>query len=445
MSLTVHFFDGKQLKYFVLNSNEFPERKKTAENITDWFEERVEELIGFDMDYILVTDSARNLVCAFKNTEKRISCVAHTINLAVKHVFSEIKCDAKKSREAETATSDFDLETSDEEDSGLDISRWKQRTNDNLKSAEVCADILSQSQRISTYMNHSKPDELTHTVKNICETRWNTHLTMFRSIADLFDTISQIVKENPSLKLSFDFSQLKAFVDFLIPFETATLNLSMSQEPTLHLVIPWLVKFDKLCQSSSSDIRFVSYLKNLMIEAIDVKIMPKLERVYFAAALLDSRFKKNDFIFERRKYPSCKFSTKDEKDYLKEKYYRFENTAVENHMEEIDFFTEGCHKEPAQDDEWNAYFSTNDYHSDYYIKKLGEDIPFFQAFKFWDAYKIRYPRLYKLAFWLLSVPATSVASEKNFSDSKWMINCRRTNLNPENVNNSLVVKSFLKY
>lgn len=91
VSLTIHFFDGKNLKYFVLNYNEFPHEKKTAANITDWFDNIKLNLIGTNSKFYITTDSARNIVCSFKHTDKRISCIAHSIHLAVIELFAKLK------------------------------------------------------------------------------------------------------------------------------------------------------------------------------------------------------------------------------------------------------------------------------------------------------------------------------------------------------------------
>ena len=60
------------------------------------------------------------------------------------------------------------LQTSDEDpDKESNDENWDYehlRSSGDLEKAAVCAKILSKSQRILTYINHAKPEELHHTV-----------------------------------------------------------------------------------------------------------------------------------------------------------------------------------------------------------------------------------------------------------------------------------------
>lgn len=189
------------------------------------------DIVSRDMRYILVTDSAPNYVCAFKDTGTRISCIAHSINLAVKGLFAVI-------------------------------------------SKQICGDskfyhkILHECKRFATWANHSKSDELEFTIKNICETRWNTHLIMFESISKQFDSVVHAAEKIPLLNISFKNDQLIQIINFLKPFETATVQMSSSQDPTLNPVVSWLHQLIKHCKNDALDARFVTYLKEQMMETM---------------------------------------------------------------------------------------------------------------------------------------------------------------------------------
>lgn len=221
---------------------------KTGDDIYVWFNMAVEDLAGRDVNYILVTDSGPNYVSAFKDTEVRISCIAHSINLAVKELFQVIE----------------------------------KKANDNSK---FCSNILKECKRIATWANHSKPEELVYTIKNICKTRWNTHLTLFRSIEQQFDVVMKLVHESLNLKTSFNKEQLVAMIEFLTPFETATVQTSSSEEPTLHLVISWLHQLIRANAANAGDVAFVSFLRETIISTIEKKIFPKLKRIHCRCAI----------------------------------------------------------------------------------------------------------------------------------------------------------------
>lgn len=166
-----------------------------------------------------------------------------------------------------------------------------------------------------------------------------------------------------------------------------------------------------------------------------------MDQIHFAAALLDPRFRSHEFSFE-----GSQLNSKSGWEFLKNQYDHFSNFSDDEGEDELDdpFVKEFMVKKDYSE-EFRSFQTSSDYNSKYYWKKDGFDFPMFKAFEFWKDNQNRYPTLSKVAFWLLSVPATSVASEKNFSDSNWMINCRRTRLDPNNVSNCLVAKSALKY
>ena len=51
----------------------------------------------------------------------------------------------------------------------------------------------------------------------------------------------------------------------------------------------------------------------------------------------------------------------------------------------------------------------------------------------------------RLARWIFSIPATSTNVERQFSGAGLIIQERRTNLNPEQLNNILLIRSMEKY
>ena len=298
--------------------------------------------------------------------------------------------------------------------------------------------VVSDCQHLATHLNHIKPKELTKTVNNVVATRWNSHLIMMRSILDQWESIESILKDRKESKyLNFNKNLLSLLVDFLTPLEDATMVWSQSNKPTLHLVVPMLNKIMNICEPERKDSKHLAFLKLNFKLAIEVKIFDKLHRVHFAATLLDFRFK--DMVFD---FDQCAYNTTSGKFFLKDLIIQLMDDEPENEQQAVfndPLLPTGCgnRNEP---DEFESYFSSrNLIYSDCYE---GSNL---DILKCWEKYKCQFPKVYRFATWLLSVPATSVLSEKNFSDCKWMINSRRTNLKPENVNNCLIVKSSFKY
>ena len=59
---------------------------------------------------------------------------------------------------------------------------------------------------------------------------------------------------------------------------------------------------------------------------------------------------------------------------------------------------------------------------------------------FWKTHSKTFPLLSKLAKRIHSIPATSTGVERQFSSARLIINQRRTNINPEQVDNILLIR-----
>ena len=79
--------------------------------------------------------------------------------------------------------------------------------------------------------------------------------------------------------------------------------------------------------------------------------------------------------------------------------------------------------------------------SHYLSSNIRNDV---NPFKWWDENKNNFPILTKLAKKYLCISATSVASERLFSDVGNIITAKRTNLKPERVSKMVFLKRNLK-
>lgn len=64
---------------------------------------------------------------------------------------------------------------------------------------------------------------------------------------------------------------------------------------------------------------------------------------------------------------------------------------------------------------------------------------------FWKSYSTQMPKLSVLARKLLSIPMTSTPSERNFSIASLIVNLRRSNLLPSNVDKILFIHNNYKF
>ena len=65
--------------------------------------------------------------------------------------------------------------------------------------------------------------------------------------------------------------------------------------------------------------------------------------------------------------------------------------------------------------------------------------------EFWDTHGAKFPRLQRLAWQILCISASSAPSERVFSQAGFIINERRTCMNPELVSAIQKVSSIIKY
>lgn len=68
-----------------------------------------------------------------------------------------------------------------------------------------------------------------------------------------------------------------------------------------------------------------------------------------------------------------------------------------------------------------------------------------EPLEFWKNHQQKFPFLSKYARSILSIPATTTNVEREFSTAGWILNERRTNLQPDKLENMLLVRSVEKH
>jgi len=87
----------------------------------------------------------------------------------------------------------------------------------------------------------------------------------------------------------------------------------------------------------------------------------------------------------------------------------------------------------------------NEYNSYYSIKLTNQQKKTTQLITWWKERKGQFPCLFQAVKCLLSTPATSVPSERIFSEAGYIARARRSRIIPANLNKFLFIKKNLKY
>jgi hypothetical protein len=129
--------------------------------------------------------------------------------------------------------------------------------------------------------------ELKKTLKRAMEVRWNSLLTMLKSISDQFDDIKRVLAlhGNTNLLTNIEVLLLQALVEVLQPFEDVTKILEKFKKPTIHEVIYCRVELIASLESNEEDRIEIRELKSVLLA--DLIENWKIEPIYIAAAILD--------------------------------------------------------------------------------------------------------------------------------------------------------------
>ena len=246
---------------------------------------------------------------------------------------------------------------------------------------------------------------------------------------------------------------MKDITDLLLPFKAIITAMEGDKYPTLHGVLLWRRKLLLHCQTKFSDSGVVKCLKSNLRYLIAQK-WPQLG-LFKLALFCFPKFKSLSIlpVSEREEVVHEVYATLSE---LISNEEASTSTALsindhsygvlQSKRKKVDYALDvsGFEDEPPKDenDEVMKYmaadFSADDYYSELHVGN-------FDILKFWDQQKFVFPKLSKLAHYLLSIPCSSAASERLFSCAgRGVQEERRTRLDPENIDSIVFLNSYWK-
>ena len=238
---------------------------------------------------------------------------------------------------------------------------------------------------------------------------------------------------------------LDCIVTFLEKFVDACKDLESEKTPTLHLAVPWLYKLKLHC-SSPSECQAIGEIKRRAADLLQNKF--RLQPVHYVAAVLNPKMK------------SLKMMDLSEQ---KEEVYKSLRDMVAADLSEAGRPTSDVHssggsssdavameerspvsKKPRLFEDFEDDDTTQAVPTDEVTQYLAMRVPrdsTVSVLEWWKGHESELPKLAQVARRVLSIPASSAASERAFSAAGLTISQRRTALDADTVNNILFIHS----
>ena len=353
-----------------------------------------------------VSDSDSKLVAAIRPVFTRVSCSAHDLSLCVK-----------------TA----------------------------LKRQSSISDLIEGAKTIVQHFKRVKYDESmikTKLVQSV-ETRFNSTYHMLESIIKNWDGIVSILCERNELPYLSAISKINVelLCKILSPFDQATLMLAKSNTPTLHLVLPiYKSLLEKLykykCRESMPEI--MRDLCSSLMEELEKKCLSKLTHYHFLATFLHpgEQFRTFSIMKEFEKHNTLARC----KDLIKKccSSAELHSPGLDRPKKKQKLLNSDSDEEDLKGRPVEISISKKCEVALYNKVNLENDEDSDDLCKVWIKLKSQFPKMYVIARCVLGIPATQNKSERDFSSAGLTITDNRANLNPQHVNELLVIRDALK-
>ncbi|GAB0089483.1 zinc finger BED domain-containing protein 1-like [Sergentomyia squamirostris] len=387
ISLTFHYIEDVQLKSRCLFVLPLGTESKDADFILRQILKMLKSLNipeeWMRCKIVFVTDRGTNIVSALKEYQ-RINCFAHLLHNVVQHAF--LDDEAKK--------------------------------------------IVANCQKLVKYFKKAQLQEkLTKTIKQDVPTRWNGTLTMMASIVEMWDEILETLEDRGESSRLQDLQKnsIQNLIEFLQPFEDATKETVAEKMPTLHLVTLWRTKLKQHLAS-----KIDTYAK-LALDYFHKNLI--LEDVHYLATFLHPLLKHMRMFSQQEKKivehfleeELSKISLSDDDAEEQVLYSSLEPTPKKQKMATVEEFfqTSG-----STSSEWKKY-------KNFEVPQHAN----LDLISWWNDHQNFFPKLHSIAMRIHAIPATSTPSERLFSQAGNLITDKRSRIDPEKVDDILVLKS----
>lgn len=368
-----------------------------------------------DGKFVFVSDSDAKLVAALREDFDRQSCVAHDLSLAVKHAMTK----------------------TDSSTIGLMI--------------EGCKTLVRYFKKSGLNRQLSK------SLKQEISTRFNSVYIMLSSVNDALDEVTVILTQNDSLSHLSHIKRklLQSVCKELKRFDEATRKLAVEKEESIHLVIPVLHELhSKLCKEAekfrgTGESDMYSLCKELATGVKD-KCLSKLTWYHCAASVLFPPFLNHPAILSRE---SEKVRVRADLQVIIASFRTSQDHSAPRPKKRKKLLMDSSDSESSDSDNHDEAGSgagrvdvdSSGTEVDVYFNS-SFDCDDLRPLQFWkkQASAKKLPKLSVVARSIFAIPATQNRSERAFSAAGHIMTDLRTNLDPEHLNELLLLRSYHK-
>lgn len=417
ISLTAHWITANfKQKSAMLHCKHFP-MSHTGENIRDIFYKMFEEWhLETSTIHLVVRDNAKNMVKGCNDAQlKSISCFIHTLQLVI---------------------------------------------NDGLSSQRALSDLIATCRKIVGHFSHSSSavqklkaiqKELDMPENKLVQdvpTRWNSTFYMLQRLLEQKRAVNVYASENDtslSVLSSNQWNLLSSLINLLKPFEQITKEMS-SEVALISQVIPVVQTLEKFLSQTSQNFFGVGTLKDFFLADLKKRFGSLIDdELYIVATILDPRFKiaflqhktsefweqyivdiyKN---FENFQSPESQESTSSEKNVTPNATSEEGTTCNDLWQCFNELATQKTSRTPTDDNADNLIIlrEIQQYLQMPSLKRQEDPL------LWWEKNQTCFPSLKNMVKKYLSAPATSVYSERLFSEAGNIYEEARSRLLPQN-------------
>ncbi|XP_018398072.1 PREDICTED: zinc finger BED domain-containing protein 1-like [Cyphomyrmex costatus] len=253
---------------------------------------------------------------------------------------------------------------------------------------------------------------------------------------------------------SEEWNELHECISILKPVEQLTVKISGEQYPTLSSVIPLIRGTQHLLRNNFPDTDIAKQLKKTLVDVIDNRLgCVEINKTAAKATFMDPRFKKAAFGTEENADRVQRYVVEELTQFMRYNLINQDRSSTSNSFhesqEQQQQSTEGYeelwqHFDQKVHDHMNVETPT----SSALIKvKQYVELPYLERklnpIEFWENRKKIDSGLYEISLKYLSIPATSVPSERVFSKAGLVCNQRKNRLEPKKIDQILFLNAYL--